>query len=72
MGREGVIVEEGGVGGCEGMSVEEREVWEMRRGVGEGVSNEGNEAMIVGVWGMMERNKLIKAMRAMTPKTEKK
>ena len=72
MGREGVIVELGGVVGCEGMSVEERGVWEMRSGVGGGVSNEGNEAMIVGVWGRMERNKLIKAMRAMTLKCEKK
>jgi hypothetical protein len=51
------------------MSGDERGGWEMRSGVGEGVSNEGNEAMIVGVWGRMERNKLIKAMRAMTPKT---
>jgi hypothetical protein len=72
MGREGVIVEWGGVVGCEGMSVEERGGWEMRSGVGEGVSNEGNEAMKEGVCGRMERNKLIKAMRAMTPKTEKK
>lgn len=72
MGREGVIVEWGGVVGCEGMSVEERGGWEMRSGVGGGVSNEGNEAMIVGVWGRMERNKLIKAMRAMTLKSEKK